>query len=279
MKAFVKHPLLADKALLLRLYNEEKLPITDIANRLECNHLMVHKAFTHHGIVKRSHSDTIKLALPKMQATCIEKYGAINPLSKGTIAERQRNDTVQQRYGVGNVFQREDIKIANIRSMSSGGIGNEKRLNTLEKRFGSRSPFGRRSVREKVKKSFLGGVHGRYISNLSRTAYVLLENNSIQYEPEFLITYEKKTYSYDLRVGDVLIELNGDHFHANPNRFNENDVVVFPGSKHTAKELWQKDAYKTNVGIKHGFHVVTLWEYDLKKNFEAVLLEAIRCRT
>jgi hypothetical protein len=46
----------------------------------------------------------------RIENTNLKKYGAINPLSKGTISFEKRNKTVKEKYGVDNVFQHPDVK-------------------------------------------------------------------------------------------------------------------------------------------------------------------------
>jgi hypothetical protein len=58
--------------------------------------------------VKQSHyMDGYKNRIEK---TNLIKYGAINPLSKGTISFEKRNKTVKEKYGVDNVFQHTEVK-------------------------------------------------------------------------------------------------------------------------------------------------------------------------
>jgi len=46
----------------------------------------------------------------RIEKTNLKKYGAINPLSKGTVSYEKRNKTVKEKYGVDNVFQHSVVK-------------------------------------------------------------------------------------------------------------------------------------------------------------------------
>jgi hypothetical protein len=46
----------------------------------------------------------------RIEKTNLKKYGAINPLSKGTVSYEKRNKTVKEKYGVDNVFQHTGVK-------------------------------------------------------------------------------------------------------------------------------------------------------------------------
>lgn len=276
--ACVYHQTLANHDELTVLYCVKKLSILDIAKQLSCNHLMVHRALEKHGIPKRTQSESRKLVQYKTEATCIKKYGASNPLSKGTTPEQNRNSTVLERYGVKNVFQEQSIRDSNIQKMRRGGLSYEKRMLTFLKRYGTKSQFGRSEVRAKVNQSFLIKKNGRYISKLNQRAYSVLKEKKISYEPEFMITSDGRTFSYDLKIGNTLIELNGDHWHANPKRFKANDVVMVPKQTYLASEQWNRDAHKVDVAKRNGFDVITLWESDLNHDFEGTLISALKVK-
>lgn len=46
----------------------------------------------------------------RIEKTNLIKYGAINPLSRGTISFEKKNKTVKKKYGVDNVFQHPEVK-------------------------------------------------------------------------------------------------------------------------------------------------------------------------
>jgi hypothetical protein len=46
----------------------------------------------------------------RIEKTNLKKYGAINPLSKGTVIFHKRNKTVKEKYGVDNIFQHPEVK-------------------------------------------------------------------------------------------------------------------------------------------------------------------------
>jgi hypothetical protein len=58
--------------------------------------------------VKQSHK--MDLYKKRIENTNVNRYGAPNPLSTGTVPFKKRNDTVKNKYGVDNVFQAECVK-------------------------------------------------------------------------------------------------------------------------------------------------------------------------
>lgn len=62
----------------------------------------------------------------------------------------------------------------------------------------------------------------------------------------------------------LLIEYNGDYWHCNPKKYNEN---YFNKKKNkTAKEIWEYDNKKLYISKKLGYACEVIWESDYKKN-------------
>lgn len=72
----------------------------------------------------------------KAQKTNIIKYGAENPLSKGTLPYSKRNETVKETYGVDNVFQAKSVK--------------DKISKTNVERYGTENPFSSDIIKAKI---------------------------------------------------------------------------------------------------------------------------------
>ena len=63
----------------------------------------------YYNIPIRNHKESFQTSNEKRQKTNIEKYGAINPLCKGTKTFDKKNKSVKEKYGVDNVFQIKEI--------------------------------------------------------------------------------------------------------------------------------------------------------------------------
>jgi very-short-patch-repair endonuclease len=82
-----------------------------------------------------------------------------------------------------------------------------------------------------------------------------------------------KGYSIDflLKPLNKIIEFNGDRFHANPEKFNENDYPHPYFKNKTAKEIWQFDEIRLNILRQEGYEVFIVWEQEFRKNREDTL--------
>jgi hypothetical protein len=82
---------------------------------------------------------------------------------------------------------------------------------------------------------------------------------------------------YNERYG-VWIEFHGNYFHANPEIYNENDVIVLgEGVKTTAGEIWQKDEKRIDE-IKKNLEIepIIIWERDYRKDKDYCLRKVVK---
>jgi len=73
---------------------------------------------------------------------------------------------------------------------------------------------------------------------------------------------------------NIIIEVNGDYWHANPLLYDDDNTIkyfkmgeVFPST------IWEKDKLKENTAKENGFKFITIWENDIKNlNDDDILL-------
>lgn len=200
----------------------------------------------------------------RYEKTCIKKYGAKNSLSKGTTAFNKRNKTIKLKYGVNNVFQLQEVK--------------EKSKNTLKKKYGVNNPIDLPSYERN---------YGRK-SKLQQIIEKLLIKNKITFQSEISGKFGKfnrrlnKFYSpiVDILIESkkIVIEVNGDYWHANPKIYDSNDLIYKWNGSLSASEIWKLDRIRNNQIRSQGYKVIVIWESDIRKNIkktEKKLLNAI----
>jgi len=227
----------ASREVFFRLYEVEKWSTNMLRDHFSMDLKSVCYLLNYYGIQIRTIKDTrnLKEYKERIESTNIERYGAINPLSTGTLPFRKRNQTVKDKYGCENVFQRLDLFVENW------------------------SNFGK---------------NGK-ISSLNKLLFKILDELGTDFKPEHSISYydesgKKRWKSYDALVGNLLIEVNGDYWHANPLNYKEDDVFYFPKSIVKAKEIWELDIYKKKIAELHGYKFMTVWESELKESINDV---------
>lgn len=68
-------------------------------------------------------------------------------------------------------------------------------------------------------------------------------------------------FDYFIKEKNIIIEFNGDIWHANPNKFNGDDIVPILNKK--ASDIWEKDKKRYDIlKQKHNFNIIVIWETD-----------------
>ena len=80
------------------------------------------------------------------------------------------------------------------------------------------------------------------------------------------ITKSYNFYDFVILEKKLIIEFNGDLYHANPLYYKQDDIPKFRGNKITSKQIWEMDMNKVQNAVDLGFTVITIWENDLLKN-------------
>ena len=88
---------------------------------------------------------------------------------------------------------------------------------------------------------------------------------------------KNKIFSYDLTIGNKIIEFNGDFWHMNPDMYDSD--YVHPYSNFSAEEKWEIDEIKLNCAFQNGFEVLTIWEQEYNENKEATIQKCVEFLT
>lgn len=264
------------------------------------NNAFYYKIFKEFGIKttikKAANSSNTK---NKRKATNLEKYGSEHNFCKDHPSRIKWETRLFEEEGITNVFQREEVKQKSIQTLINkygvehiaqhddfkvnldfyikkfGEIEGKKKYEELcyEKGKTLRLSYyvelfgedeGLLKYQERIKKS--SNFKRSSVSNLSVIFAKLLDELQIQYEQEFVIQESIYTRIYDFKINNLLIELNGDFWHANPNKYNADDILNFPGGNVIASNLWKKDEFKKELALLNGFDIIYFWENELNNS-------------
>jgi len=89
----------------------------------------------------------------------------------------------------------------------------------------------------------------------------------------FLTTEERsicgrKFFSVDFNYKNLIIEIYGDYWHANPKIYNSDEKPISFYPEKTAKDIWDYDTKRKEILENRGFEVVEIWESDIKDNIK-----------
>ena len=112
-----------------------------------------------------------------------------------------------------------------------------------------------------------------YLSKLNLRMFRVLDEMNVEYQKEFRIgTPDGKSHRrYDVKVDNVLVELNGDYWHARPGfmyngmPITAETVIGYCFGRCRAREIWDYDAEKKTLAESNGYKFLVLWEGDMNR--------------
>jgi very-short-patch-repair endonuclease len=120
--------------------------------------------------------------------------------------------------------------------------------------------FGKTHTEETLRKIF----DKRSMTKPERQIKELLDELQIKHTPQFFITNNSKTFSYDFYLPEhkTIIEVDGDYWHGGPGVSEH-----WYGVK-TTKET---DTLKDEVAQSRGYTIIRLWESQLKQDKKLII--------
>lgn len=226
----------------------------------------------------------------KYKKTCKNKYNVDN-VSKLESIKQKKKDTFKENYGVDNIWKSSayynwlhDHMLEKYGKKSlPNKYGNmqkywddinqddkDKHMKSAQKAWSeawdNMSDDQKNALIAKRKNSWWktikkNGFDNYYKSKLeSRVASSLLRLG-IAFETQRFIN--KKSYDFVISKTKIIIEVNGDYWHANPQFYKTGDLISYPGKKLYAQDIWNKDQNKLDNAKKYGYNVILLWEQDI----------------
>lgn len=203
----------------------------------------------------------------KIKETNLKKYGVNVPAKNKTIREKIRNThlnkseeekqeiasktekTCLEKYGTKSPLQNEDIK--------------EKIAKTNLERYGHTVGWNYNKIRQTNLEKY--GVeytclldscqnnNPYLISKLNIKFAETLTQNSLSNELEFKLG----NYSFDIKTGDVLIELDPTFTHSSTK-------VVYKGNKKIPPKAFDYHFKKSQLAMENGYRCIHIWDWDDK---------------
>jgi very-short-patch-repair endonuclease len=124
--------------------------------------------------------------------------------------------------------------------------------------------YGKTHTPEAVRKIF----SHRKMNKLERLVADELDKANISYYFQYFIVENSICKSYDFKIKGkpIIIEVDGDFWHGNPNKSNHYEKV---------NEVRENDKIKTDIALRKGIQVIRLWESDIKKDPSIILKHII----
>lgn len=249
-------------------YIVNNLSLPDINKKYGIDFKSVTFLLDYFNIKRRNISDSaISISVPKQRKLMTEKYGVEWGSQLESVKELKRENNLQK-FGVDNIWKTEWFK------------KNRDRF-YLEKFGMNLSEYNKLywlSLSEDEQKEHMINSVGKSSINSSIEIRIksILDMMCIEYTSQKKIKNGKGSlYFFDICINDILIEINGDFWHANPQKYKNNDILKFPKREIIAENLWLKDKIKYKEGRKNGYSVVYLWESLIRISSNSELEEIL----
>jgi G:T-mismatch repair DNA endonuclease (very short patch repair protein) len=219
-----------------------------LVEKYNITHKNISDILKFNGVEVKSFSEIGKLesVTKKREKTWYDKYGVTNVSKSDKIKEKKRKTFIEN-YGVDNIFKTDEFKdsINNI-MIAKYGV---KRKNNWD------------CLTDEEKRERIRRLNSGSSSILEKRIGKVLVEMGVKFEPQFEL--KGKLYDYHIKGTNILIEVNGDFWHANPKKYKASDILPFPKKEVLAESLWVKDEKKIKIARNSGYNVITLWEMDI----------------
>jgi len=89
----------------------------------------------------------------------------------------------------------------------------------------------------------------------------VLDDNKIQYLHNFYLKFKNTWRWYDFLIeGKLMVEMQGNYFHANPKIYDPEDTIRISKKAKLAKEIWAYDEEKKQKALSMGYSYIAIWE-------------------
>jgi len=256
------YPIISKKNILFNEYVVKVKSLPDIKKEYNINYKNVIFLLDYFGIKRRTSKGSSKqISVKKYKRTCLDKYGVDNVSKLKIVKEKKGNKNL-------NILKDKD-KFNEILNMITNG---EIDLSYRDMET---------STKKEMKK-----IHNDYYhfwlnlndeqKNLLMGKNELIETRITNCLDKFNISYLKRFIIgrkfFDIKINNILIDVNSDFWHANPSVYNERDKLKFPFKRVVALSMWNKDKRKKEIAESYGYKVIIIWESDIKNlNDENIL--------
>jgi len=264
-------PLYFKEDILKDYYLNKECSLPDFKKQFGWNYEQTLFALNWFKIKLRSPSEACKKCVPKRKKTVKARFGVDNP-SQSEEIKKKKSDTFYKNYGVDNIFKSIDFQNSlDTFYLFKHGLN----FHDFQKKR-SKKVWENKTIEEKnqwLKDSILSdtaasnrGWGGYQSSSGENQISNILTNLNISHTRQFYLKNNNKRFFYDICIynSKIIIEFNGDYWHANPELYKPDDVIKYPWGETKAKDIWQEDNFKQSVAKNRGYKIILIWEKEIK---------------
>lgn len=226
--------------------------------------------------IKRTNSESKKTKVykDKIESTNMQRFGVKNP-SQSKVIKKKKKETFLKNFGYENNFCNPKIqKVAqshidykkvqesirdNLIKKYGDSVYNPSQIPGVAKKIGEsqKKRMSKMTADERRQMTEKARANINYVSSQELRIQIILNQLDVEYTANGFLY----AYNWDLIFKNkVIIEVQGDFWHANPKFYKESDVLL---DGLLAKDVWKKDDRKRKLVESKGYTVHYFWESDI----------------
>lgn len=151
------------------------------------------------------------------------------------------------------------------------------RAKEINKKWKEKDPEGYRKAKQKAAHCSRSKQWNYKKSKIEEKVEEWLKNHNVDYDYSCIIGFGENCFQYDFIIHNkrILIEVQGDYWHANPKLYNEDGSDGKRILNYIQKKKIEKDIKKKEFAESKNFKVIYIWESDINNCNYKVLDEII----
>lgn len=244
-------------------YEEKKYSLPMFLKEFHLKYNVTQFLIKFHNCKKRTLKEATKLGAIKTKETNLKKYGVEQTFQVPEFAEK-RKATYFKKYGVDNPFKLKNF----MEKVEKTFI--EKYGITRKEYYTKKSKEVWENKTEEEQQKWINSCF-QSISSLEKTVWRILGEFNIPFQTQKKI----KRFIFDVFLPDIniLIEVNGTIFHADPDKYKEDDVMPLTGR--VAKDIWLKDIEKRRAATELGYTTIIIWEKEIVNKSDIEIFDTL----
>jgi very-short-patch-repair endonuclease len=219
-------------------------------------------------IQMRTAKEAHQLSDNKRKNTLVKKYGVDN-ISKSDTHKEKKKRTFLEHYGIDNIWKcpkyyewLESYMLENYGHKRLGfAVWTKKQYSdNAKKTWETYTPEYRENLIKRITKNLMSGCNSGLESQINECLIQL----GVNFERNLWIG--RNQYDFYIKNYNLILEIQGDFWHANPLKYTSNDILMFPATSGIkAVDIWKKDEVKKQKAINHGYNIDYIWENEIKQ--------------
>jgi len=247
-------PIISSKNILFDEYSIKLKSLPDIKKDYNIGYKNIIFLLDYHGIKRRTMKMSSKqISIKKYKKTCLDRYGVDNVSKLQSVKNKKLDRKINTDKNVENFTKLRDMFVSN--TLNLNDVIDDSVKKDLKDLYKSCYNYWL-DLSDEQKDYLLDKIYSSIESKVSNC----LDKLNITYTKRFMVGRK----FFDIKINNILIDVNSDLWHANPSIYKEDDKLKFPFKKVKAKTIWEKDRSKRELAESYGYDVYYIWEKDIK---------------